>query len=159
VVLLKLCSSSIGLSHACKTLQGKRNAGACKTIFAESNIPSLDLSHLWSRFPVHIGQVRSLSDSSAVSAAIEKMEAIKKNTNLTTIMNTAGSGLDEWAATPWKMPLHWQKNLRSGGHLAVLGRPCNRLQPGGGRFLSCLGNLALGGMNSSLVLRSYKNDK
>lgn len=42
---------------------------------------------------VHIGQVRSVKDTNSVNNAIRKMEAIKKNTNLITIMNAEGSGL------------------------------------------------------------------
>jgi len=49
---------------------------------------------------VHIGAVRSMSDSAAVDNAIKKMEAIKKNTNLITIMNCPGSGPGGTSSNP-----------------------------------------------------------
>jgi thioredoxin reductase len=49
---------------------------------------------------VHIGAVGSVSDTSSVNTAIEKMEAVKRNTNLITIMNTPGSGPGEMSSNP-----------------------------------------------------------
>jgi NADPH-dependent 2,4-dienoyl-CoA reductase/sulfur reductase-like enzyme len=49
---------------------------------------------------VHIGAVRSASDTSSVNAAIQKMEAVKKYTNLVTIMNAPGSGPGGMSSNP-----------------------------------------------------------
>jgi thioredoxin reductase len=48
----------------------------------------------------HIGAVRSLNDSIGVDNAVKKMEAIKKNTNLITIMNCPGSGPGGTSSNP-----------------------------------------------------------
>jgi NADPH-dependent 2,4-dienoyl-CoA reductase/sulfur reductase-like enzyme len=49
---------------------------------------------------VHIGAVRDLSDSVAVDNAIKKMEAVKKHTNLATMMNCPGSGPGGGSSNP-----------------------------------------------------------
>ena len=60
---------------------------------------------------VHIGAVRDLSDTVAVDNAIKTMEAVKKHTNLITMMNTAGSGPGGTSSNPAEDAVKLAKNL------------------------------------------------
>jgi NADPH-dependent 2,4-dienoyl-CoA reductase/sulfur reductase-like enzyme len=60
---------------------------------------------------VHIGAVRSMSDSVAVDNAIKKMEAVKKYTNLITIMNCPGSGPGGSSGNPQEMAITLAKKF------------------------------------------------
>ena len=77
---------------------------------------------------VHIGAVRNLTDTVAIDNAIKKMEAVKKYTNLITMMNCPGSGPGGASGNPQETAVTLAKKFEgTGGYLAGRRKPHNRL--------------------------------